>query len=117
MSLVEVSLAMSIVATVLMASSLAFTTSLSTVGRAERITDGAVYLETVMQNIAAQDFDALLAMNGNQFFDGQTLVASQFTVDLTVFTAQVDLLQIEGVLTDRQTNRALGQATTYRTRR
>ena len=117
MSLIEVTLAMSVVATVLLASSLAFTSSLTAVGRAERTTDAAVYLETVMQNLTAQDFDNLLAMNGNQFFDGANLAASQFTVDLTVFNLQANLLQVEGVLSERRTNRVLGQVTTYRSRR
>lgn len=117
MSLIEVSLAMSVVATVLLASSLAFTSSLTAVGNAERTTDAAVYLETVMQNIGAQPYDNLLAMNGNQFFDGATLAQSQFLVALTTFEVQPGLIQLESQLVDRRTNRPIGQITTYRSRR
>lgn len=117
MSLLEATLAIAILATVLLASSVAFTASLSAIGRAELTTDGALYLETVMQDLSSVDYDGLLAMNGNQFFDGATPESSRLSFDLTVFNVQADLLQVEGLLTDRVRNRPLGRIATYRSRR
>lgn len=108
---------MTVIVTVLMASAGAFSASLSAVDRAGRLTDGAIFLDTVMQDLSAQDYENLLAMNGNQFFDQTNAADSQYSVSLTVFTSQPDLLQVQTVLTDLRSNQVVGRVTTLRSRR
>jgi hypothetical protein len=117
LTVLEVSIAMTIVASVLVATVGAFGTSLSAVDDAERRNRAAIFLQTVMEDLSAQTFDGLPAFNGSQVFDESTLVASNFTVDLSVFTPSVDLLQVDAVLTDRRTGREAGRVTTLRSRR
>ena len=116
-SLIEVTIAMTIMATALMSSTAAFTSSLSAVESARRLDQGTLFLETVLEDLSAQPYANLLALNGNQIFDGATLADSAFTVNLTIFLAQVDLLQVDALLTDRRTNRVVGRITVLRSRR
>ena len=67
--------------------------------------------------MSAQNFENLLAMNGNQFFDQTNAADSNFSVNLTVFTAQPDLLQIQTAMTDLRSNVIVGRVTTFRSRR
>ena len=117
LTLLEMSIAMGILSVILAGVAMGFGASLKAVNSARRVTGGAQYLESVMQNLAAQPYANLQAMNGNQFFDQPLLADSNFTVDLTTFETEVDLLQIEATLSDRRTNRELGTVTTLRTRR
>ena len=91
--------------------------SLKAVNSARRVTGGSQYLASVMQNLAAQPYANLLAMNGNQLFDQATLADSNFTVDIVAFETEIDLLQLEATLNDRRTGRELGTITTLRTKR
>lgn len=117
LTLLEMSIAMAVLSVILSGVAMGFGASLKAVSVARRVTGGSQYLETVMQNISAQPYENLLAMNGNQFFDQPLLADSNFTVDLTTFEAEIDMLQIEATLRDRRTNRELGTITTMRTRR
>ena len=117
LTLIEVCLAMGVVATVLLASAGAFSSSLSAVERSGRLTNGSIFLDTVMQDLSAQPYGSLLAMNGNQFFDQATQATSQYAVDLTVFLAQVDLLRIEAALIDLGSGQEMGRVITFRSRR
>jgi len=117
LTLLEMSIAMGILSVILAGVAMGFGASLKAVNGARRVTGGAQYLESVMQNLAAQPYANLQAMNGNQFFDQPLLADSNFTVDLTTFEIEIDMLQIEATLSDRRTNRELGTITTLRTRR
>lgn len=114
LTLLEVTLAMAVVSVVLLGAAAAFSGNLRAVDQATRMTSGTVLLETVLEDLSAQSFEATLALNGNQFFDGPDAASSEFGVDLTVFQAEVDLLQIRAVLTDLQTGREVGRVTTLR---
>ncbi len=114
MTLLEVSLSMSIVAVVLLGTAAAFSSNLFVVDQAKRMTGGTLLLETVMEDLSAQNFGNLLVMNGNQFFDGADAASSEYSVDLTVFQAQVNLLQVNAVLTDLRTGREVGRVTSLR---
>lgn len=113
-TLLEVVLTASFLAVLLLASSAAFASNLRAVEEAERLTGGALFLETVMEDLQAQSAANLLVMNGNQIFDRETLAASSYVVDLTTFQAGADLVQATAVLTSAETNAELGRATVLR---
>jgi hypothetical protein len=76
----------------------------------------AVFLESTFENLQAQGFDALLAMNGNRFFNGADEAHSSMAIDLVAFTAGVNLLQYETTLVDLRTDRTIGRLATLRSR-
>ncbi len=117
LTMVEVTITMVIVITFMMSSVHAFSASLIGMQRARRMTEASVFLESVMENVAAQDFENLLALNGNDFFDNNDATDSQFSTRLVVFLAQVDLLQIRATLTDLRTGEQSATLTTLRSRR
>jgi type II secretory pathway pseudopilin PulG len=112
----EVTIALTIVATLLMASAGAFLSSISAVNAAQRRSVATVFLETVMEDLSAQAYVDLPSFNGNRIFDRPTAAASSYAVDLTVFLTAVDLQQVQAVLTDLRTNRVVGRLTTLRSR-
>lgn len=115
-TLLEVVISSVVLSIALMAASAAFSSDLIATEKAKRITTGAVFLNTVTEDVLAQDFDNLLALNGNQIFDGATLAASEYRVDLTVFLADLDLMQVQAALIDLQSNRELGRVGALRRR-
>jgi hypothetical protein len=110
----EITITLTIVTTVLMAAAGALLSSLSAVSSAARTSRATVFLETVMEDLSAQPYDNLLAFNGNTIFDQATAADSNYSCNLTVFTAAVDLLQIDVVLRDMRGNREIGRVTTLR---
>lgn len=113
-TLVEVAVSSVVVAFLAMASATAFTSNLRSVEDAERITLASIFLETVMEDVSAQDYDDLLGLNGNQLFDTPAAANANWAVRLTVFQSAIDLLQIEAELTDLRSGRVLGSVTTAR---
>ena len=113
-TVLEVTIAMAITSTVLLASAASFLSSMSAVHSAERTSRGAVFAETVMEDLDAQPYANLLAFNGNRIYDQATAGASHFAADLTVFTTSVNLLQLRAAVTDLRTGRELVRLTTLR---
>ena len=95
----------------------AFSSNFKAVSKSKSLVDGAAFLSTVMDSLEGQDFDALLAMNGNTFYDQSTLKDSRFRVDLTVSNVAVGFLMIRAVLWDLRANHELTRIVTYRSRR
>lgn len=114
LTVLEITITLTIVTTVLMAAAGALLSSLSAVSSAQRTSRATVFLETVMEDLSAQPYENLLAFNGNTIFDGGTAAASNFDANVSVFTVAVNLRQIDVVLTDRRTNRDIGRVTTLR---
>lgn len=117
MSLLEVTIALAVVTTVLLGSAGAFSSSLAAVDRAKRMGRAAVFLETVMEDLSAQPYDDLPAFNGNRMFDHTSAADSQFSVGLSVFQSRVDLMQIDATVTDIARDEVVGGASTLRSRR
>jgi len=117
LTVLEVMIALAITSTVLMATASAFSSSLSAANGALERTHGAVFLETVMEDVAAQPFDNLLALNGNHLYDQPSKQHSRYAVELRVFAAAVGLLQIEADLTDLAHDNVLCRVVTLRSRR
>jgi hypothetical protein len=114
LTVLEITITLTIVTTVLMAAAGALLSSLSAVSSAARMSRATVFLETVMEDLAAQPYDNLLAFNGNTVFDQTTASQSNYQATITVFTAAVNLRQVDVVLTDRHGNREIGRVTTLR---
>jgi len=114
MSMVELMISLSILLVVLISSAAAFTNSIATGARAERLTEGALFLESVVEDTAAVEFDDLLALNGDRVFDDEEPDSADFAVDLDVFAAGVELLQLRFRLIDLRTDDELGRASTLR---
>jgi hypothetical protein len=110
----EITITLTIVTTVLMAAAGALLSSLSAVSSAQRMSRATVFLETVMEDLSAQSYDNLLAFNGNTVYDQTTAAQSNYQATISVFTAAVNLRQVEVVLVDRHGNREVGRVTTLR---
>lgn len=117
MSLLEVTIAMSAVITILLASAGAFGSSINAVNSARRTSRASVFLETVMEDISAQSYANLLAFNGNHVYDHATAGASEFQVELTVTQATVGMRRVDAVVTDLRNNREMGHVATLRSER
>lgn len=117
LSLLEITIALTVVSTVLLASVGAFGSSISAVNSARRTSRASVFLETVMEDLSAQSYDNLLAFNGNRIYDQTTAAKSSFAVDLTVFVAALDLERIDAVVVDLHSNREIGRVSTMRAKR
>lgn len=117
LTLIEVTIALAVVATVLIASAGSFSTSLSSARSAHRTSEAASFLQSVMEDVAAQPYDNLLSLNGQRVYDTASASTAQFAADLTVFTAAVDLVQVEAVAIDMRTNQETGRVVTQRSDR
>jgi type II secretory pathway pseudopilin PulG len=117
MTLIEITIALTIVSTAMMASAGAFFSSISTAQSAQRRTRATVFLETVMEDLSAQPYDNLLAFDGNTIFDQPNAARANFAANVTVFEASLELLQVQVVLTDVRSNRVMGRLVTQRSER
>jgi len=117
LSLVEVVVALTLVVGVMLGASAGFSGSLKAVDRAQQLHDASAQLSTVLEDVAAQPYENLLALNGNQILSGATAASSAFVTDLVVFQVQVDLVQVRATVREARTNRILGSVTTQRSRR
>ncbi len=116
-SLIEVSLSLLVVAIVVTGAARAFSSSLNAVGQAKRTTNAAIFLETTMEDISAQPYANLLTLNGNQVFDRTDAADSEYSIRLSVFQAELELIQIRAIVTDLDTNREMGRVTALRSSR
>ena len=116
LTLLEVSLSLVVVALLLLAALASFSTNLRAVQQAKTTTSGGLFLEAVLESLAAQSYDGVLAMNGNRFYDDADLDRARFATDLTAFTFSLGILQVELTLVELNSGRTLGRATTLRTR-
>jgi Tfp pilus assembly protein PilV len=117
LSLLEVTIAMSVIMTILLASAGAFGSSISTVNSARRTSRASLFLETVMEDVSAQSYANLLAFNGNHVYDHATASVSEFQVALTVTQAAVGMRRVDAVVTDLRNSREIGHVVTLRAER
>ena len=117
LTVIEVTLALAILCAAVAASGSAFLSNLAAVRSARRANEGALFLETILQDLSAQPYDALLAFDGNTFYDRVSEDKSDYRVRLSVFASAVDLEQIRAVLSDLRTGREIGRVLTQRSRR
>lgn len=116
-SLVEVVVSAFILATLFLSLACAFNSNLIAVDMAKDMTKATTFMENTLQSLSAQTYENLLAMNGNQFWDQPLAADSRYTIQLAVFNASPDLLQIRAVMTDMRTNMELARVVTHRSKR
>lgn len=116
-TLVEVTISAVVLAFLMMASSSAFVGNLRGVSESRRTAEAAVFLETTFENLAAQPYDNLLALNGNRVFDGLSAGTSDFALDLAAFQSDVDLIQVTAVLVDLRSGREVSRSVMLRSNR
>jgi len=103
--LIEVGIAIALLATGLTAVAGVLGTSMQNSARSQQINTGTRFLEGVLSSLDAQDNSAVLAMNGNAFFDRGTQAQSSHRVDLTA--TRVGLSGINVVLVRGRAHRHL----------
>lgn len=108
---------MVVVGILMLATVAAFTTNVNAVRHAETTTRASIFLQATMEDLTAQSYDALLALDGDTIYDDNGPEDSSYSIDLTVFVADVDLVQVTAGLNDLRTTRRLAEVTTLRTRR
>jgi Tfp pilus assembly protein PilV len=116
-TVLEVAIALLIVSTVLVSLAGAFLTSAQAVHTAKGTSKATIFLESVMEDLAAQPYESLPNFNGNRIFDKSTQQLSNWSVDLAVFGAGVNLEQVNATLTDLHTARVITRVTTLRSKR
>ncbi|MBL4770543.1 MAG: hypothetical protein JKY61_05260 [Planctomycetes bacterium] len=114
MSLVEVMIAAGIASVLLMATAATFFGNMKAVGTAKSITSGTIFLESVQENLAAQPYQNLLAINGNSVFNDGVEDGSEYRADITSFQSGIGLIQISVTLVDLRSNVQLGRLVTVR---
>jgi len=116
-ALIEVSMAMVLLAVSLTAAAGVLGSSLSTSSKSRQLNRGARFLEEVMSSVEAQSYDALLAMNGNTFFDGATAGQSMHRIELASAQASAGLIQVVLVLRNQTSGAELARVATMRSQR
>jgi len=116
-SIVEITIALAIVATVLAGASGALLSNFFSIRTADGLSSGTLFLESVLENLSAQSYDDLLAFHGNTLFDGADEEHARYAVELSVFESEVGLMQIGAVLRDLNGGRELGRVATLRSSR
>ncbi|MBL8732117.1 MAG: hypothetical protein JNN13_07085 [Planctomycetes bacterium] len=115
--LIEVALAMVLLGVGLTAVAGVLGSSLTASSQSKQLNHGARFLEAVLSSLDEQSNDALLAMNGNVFFDRPTAAESAHRVDLAATRSGVDGVDIVLVLRRLATGDEIARVGTYRTSR
>ncbi len=115
--LIEVALAMVLLGVSLTAVAGVLGSSLTTSSQSKQLNHGARFLEAVLSSLDEQSNDALLAMNGNVFYDHATAAQSAHRVDLTATRSGVDGVDVVLVLRRLATGDEVARVGTYRTSR
>ncbi|MEL6713180.1 MAG: hypothetical protein AAFP86_05365 [Planctomycetota bacterium] len=107
-------IAAGIIAVLMLASAASMGENVESSNAAKRMTSGAVFLESVQEDLAALNASGLLAMNGQAVYDLDDWQNAAFQCDITVFNVSTSLLQVELTLVDRATDRPLATVHTLR---
>lgn len=112
--LIEVGIAIALLATGLTAVAGVLGTSMQNSARSQQINTGTRFLEGVLSSLDAQDNSAVLAMNGNAFFDRGTQAQSSHRVDLTATRVGLSGINVVLVLTRLDTGVEVVRIATFR---
>ena len=107
-------IASGIIAVLLLASAAAMGESVESSNTSRKLVHGAVFLESVQEDLSSLSPAELLAMNGQQVYSNDDWDDAGFRVEITVFYAAVELLQVEMELVDQNVNRTVATVHTMR---
>jgi len=95
----------------------AFSSNIQSMSTAKAYGQAAVFLDETLASLEGQSYDAVIAMNGNQFFNHEFADDARFRIELTVTPSAVDLLTVRGICVDQIKDEVLMRAVTYKSRR
>lgn len=116
-ALIEVGIAIALLATGLTAVAGVLGTSMTNSARSQQMNTGTRFLEGVLSSLDAQDNAAVLAMNGNAFFDRGTQAQSSHRVQLTATRVGLSGVNVVLVLTRLDTGVEVARVATFRAER
>lgn len=114
LTLVELIIASGIIAVLLLASASAMSESVDSTTMSRDLTQGALFLESVQEDLATVTANDIMAMNGQDIFMTLPAANSRYRVQVTTFLAAVDLVQVRLSLLDNRTGRQVAAVSTLR---
>jgi hypothetical protein len=113
--MVEIVIASGIISVLLLASAAAMGENVESTTMSRELVRGAVFLESVEEDLEALSSAEMLAMNGQRVFSrANNWADARYRVEITVFYATVNLLQVELRLVDQVSGRAVAAVHTMR---
>lgn len=116
-SLVEALIATALLALTFLAFAGVSSSNVHSIAGAQSVTRAAMFGDELLNATEAQSTDALLAMNGNSFFDNTSALDSRFRATLSVEEVQVNLLSIAVQIENLQHTTPMVRLVTYRRQR
>lgn len=107
LTVVELTIASGIVAVLMLASAAAMGEGMEASALSRQLSAGALFLETVEEDLASIETENLPAMNGQVVYSTDALAESPFRCEITVFQAATDLYQVELALVEQRTARTI----------
>ncbi len=114
LTLVEVIIAAGIIAVLLLASASAMGESVDSTTMSRELTQGALFLESVQEDLATVSANDIMAMNGQRIFMTTPDAASKYRVEISTFLAAVGLVQVRLALHDNRTGRRVAAVSSLR---
>lgn len=117
LTLIEITISVVIATGLVLGSASVFSQNMRAVERARGMSDAAAFLGTVMESVAAQPYESLLALSGTRVFESTDASDSAHAVDLTSFLVEVGLIQVQAELVELPSGRVVGGTTLQRSSR
>lgn len=114
LTMVELVIAAGIMAILLLASAGAMGESVDSTRMSRELTQGALFLESVQEDLTAVEPGDLLSMNGQQIFATEPRADAKYRIDITTFMAAINLVQIRLSLVDQATGRRVAAVNSLR---
>lgn len=107
-------MASAVVAVLLLATAASLGENVDATQTSQNLMGGAVFLESVQEDLASLGGPELLAMNGQSVFSTNDPARADFQCVITVFQSTVSLLQVELRLVDLEAGRDIATIHTLR---
>ncbi len=114
LTLVELIIASGIIAVLLLASASAMGESVDSTTMSRDLTQGALFLESVQEDLATVSANDIMAMNGQEIFMTVPNANSRYRVQISTFLTAVDLVQVRLALLDNRTGRRVAAVSSLR---
>jgi len=107
LTIVELVIASGIIAVLMLASAAAMGENVQSSEASKNLVRGAIFLESVQEDLASLTTSELLAMNGQRIYSEDSWNNAKFRVEVTCFNSSVQLLQLELRLVDQTSGGAV----------